>query len=114
MKPSTDLLINILFPDKPLIHDHHHPQAAPGSTGRTAPTSTTSTQKTSPTTSAILTMHFTSKELDILYALTRQESRRLSEKFGYGAEPTEGSQMDLVFKLDQKLSANKVSRYNNF
>ena len=59
-------------------------------------------------------MQFTDEELDILYALTRQESRRLSEKFGYGTEATEGSQMDLVFKLDQKLSANKVSRYNNF
>jgi hypothetical protein len=65
------------------------------------------------TTSALLIMRFTSKELDILYALTRQESRRLSKKFS-GVEPTEGSQMDLVFKLDQKLSANKVSRYNNF
>ena len=59
-------------------------------------------------------MQFTDEELDILYALTRQESRRLSEKFGWGAEPTEGSQMDLVYKLDQKLSANKVSRYNQF
>ena len=59
-------------------------------------------------------MQFTNNELDILYTLTRQESRRLSEKFGYGAEATEGSQMDLVFKLDQKLSANKVSRYNGF
>jgi len=59
-------------------------------------------------------MQFTSAELDILYALTRQESRRLSEKFGWGAEPTEGSQMDLVYKLDQKLSANKVQRHNCF
>ena len=57
-------------------------------------------------------MQFTNAELDILYALTRQESRRLSEKFGWGAEPTEGSQMDLVYKLDQKLSANKVHRYS--
>jgi hypothetical protein len=57
-------------------------------------------------------MQFTNAELDILYALTRQESRRLSEKFGWGTEPTEGSQMDLVYKLDQKLSANKVQRYN--
>jgi hypothetical protein len=52
MKPLSDFLINILFPDEPLIDDHHHPQAAPGSSGRTAPTSTTSTQKTGPTTSA--------------------------------------------------------------
>jgi len=59
-------------------------------------------------------MQFTSAELDILYTLTRQESRRLSEKFGWGAEPTEGSQMDLVYKLDQKLSANKVQRHNCF
>lgn len=59
-------------------------------------------------------MQFTSEELDILYTLTRQESRRLSEKFGWGAEPTEGSQMDLVYKLDQKLSANKVQRHNCF
>lgn len=59
-------------------------------------------------------MEFTGAELDILYALTRQESRRLSEKFGWGAEPTEGSQMDLVYKLDQKLSANKVQRHNCF
>jgi len=101
---------NLQFTD----HDHHHPQAAPGSSGRTASTSTTSTQKTNSTTPAILTMQFTDEELDILYALTRQESRRLSEKFGYGTEATEGSQMDLVFKLDQKLSANKVSRYNAF
>jgi hypothetical protein len=57
-------------------------------------------------------MQFTNAELDILYALTRQESRRLSEKFGWGAEPTEGSQMDLVYKLDQKLSANKTQRYS--
>jgi hypothetical protein len=59
-------------------------------------------------------MQFTSEELDILYTLTRQESRRLSEKFGWGAKPTEGSQMDLVYKLDQKLSANKVQRHNCF
>jgi hypothetical protein len=59
-------------------------------------------------------MQFTSEELDILYTLTRQESRRLSEKFGWGAKPTEGSQMDLVYKLDQKLSANKVQRHNRF
>ena len=59
-------------------------------------------------------MQFTSEELDILYTLTRQESRRLSEKFGWGAELTEGSQMDLVYKLDQKLSANKVQRHNCF
>ena len=57
-------------------------------------------------------MQFTNAELDILYALTRQESRRLSEKFGWGAKPTEGSQMDLVYKLDQKLSANKTQRYS--
>jgi hypothetical protein len=95
-------------------HDQHHPQAAPGSSGRTAPTKTISPQQTSSTTSKVLTMQSTNAELDILYALTRQESRRLSEKFGWGAEPTEGSQMDLVYKLDQKLSANKVSRYNQF
>ena len=59
-------------------------------------------------------VQFTDSELDLLYECVRKESRRLSEKFGYGAEPTEGSQMDKVFKLDQKLSHNKVSRHNGF
>ena len=57
-------------------------------------------------------MQFTNAELNILYMLTRQESNRLSKKFGWGAKPTEGSLMDQVYKLDRKLSANKVHRYS--
>ena len=58
-------------------------------------------------------MHFTHQELDLLYELARQESRRLSSKY-WGTEPEKGSRMDLVLKLDQKLTANLRSRRNGF
>ncbi len=59
-------------------------------------------------------MHFTHAELDLLYECVRKESRRMTQQYGYLTDPTIGSQMDRVYKLDQKLSANLVSRRNGF
>ena len=59
-------------------------------------------------------MHFTHAELDLLYECVRKESRRLSQLYGYTAEPTDGSHMDRIYKLDQRLSANLLQRRNGF
>jgi len=57
-------------------------------------------------------MEFTGAELDILYALIRQELNQLDKKYGvlFKIEPQKGSYWDLVQKLDRKLSENKVLR----
>ena len=55
-------------------------------------------------------MDFTGAELDILYALTRQESNQLDKKYGFKTEPQKGSYWELVQKLERKLSENKVLR----
>jgi len=55
-------------------------------------------------------MEFTGAELDILYALIRQESNQLDKKYGFKTDPEKGSYWDLVQKLDRKLSENKVLR----
>ncbi|NBX10376.1 MAG: hypothetical protein EBR05_11410 [Marivivens sp.] len=55
-------------------------------------------------------MEFTGAELDILYALTRQESDQLDKKYGFKTHPQKGSYWDLVQKLDRKLSKIKVLR----
>jgi len=55
-------------------------------------------------------MEFTGAELDILCALTRQESNQFYKKYGFKTDPKKGSYWDLVQKLDRKLSENKVLR----
>ena len=75
-----------------------------------APTKTTNLEQTSTTTPALLIMEFTGAELDIIYALIRQESNQLDKKYGFKTEPKKGSYWDLVQKLDRKLIENKVLR----
>lgn len=55
-------------------------------------------------------MEFTGSELDIIYALVRQESNKLDKKYGFKTEPEPNSYWDVVQKLDRKLSENKVLR----
>lgn len=55
-------------------------------------------------------MEFTGAELDILYALIRQESNQLDDFYGSKTTPEKGSYMDQVRKLDRKLSENKILR----
>ncbi len=59
-------------------------------------------------------MQFNHKELDLIYECVRKESRRMHQLRGYLTDITDGSHMDQVFKLDQKLSANLRSRRNGF
>jgi hypothetical protein len=73
-------------------------------------TKTTQVQQTSSTTPTLLIMDFTGAELDILYALIRQESNQLDKKYGFKTEPQKGSYWELVQKLERKLSENKVLR----
>ena len=55
-------------------------------------------------------MDFSGAELDILYALIRQEANKLDKKYGFKVEPEKNSYWDVVQKLERKLSENKVLR----